>query len=233
MKQDRKLTAGSQTFLTAVLLSVCGGMLDAYTYYTRGGVFANAQTGNIIKLGLRIAEGDFHACIRYLISIAAFIAGVFCVLLVEHILTMKKIRYIRRSVIALEITGLVICGMIPAHESTDIIANSIISFVCAMQMEAFRAFEGQAYATTVSTGNLRKAVEYLFRSCVSKKAEDRSSAFRYLIIVSAFVGGVIAGALFSFTMNIRTVLIPAGILFFLLGYLTIRYRQIIRQEKQA
>ena len=36
----------SETFALGALLAAAGGFLDAYTYLLRGGVFANAQTGN-------------------------------------------------------------------------------------------------------------------------------------------------------------------------------------------
>ena len=39
----------SESFLVGALLAVSGGFLDAYTYLCRGGVFANAQTGNMIS----------------------------------------------------------------------------------------------------------------------------------------------------------------------------------------
>ena len=38
----------SESFLTAVFLSLSGGQQDAYTNLFRGKVFANAQTGNIV-----------------------------------------------------------------------------------------------------------------------------------------------------------------------------------------
>ena len=37
----------SEAFITALFLSVSGGLQDVYTYLYRGKVFANAQTGNI------------------------------------------------------------------------------------------------------------------------------------------------------------------------------------------
>ena len=40
----------SEAFVTAAFLSVSGGLQDAYTYISRGKVFANAQTGNIVLL---------------------------------------------------------------------------------------------------------------------------------------------------------------------------------------
>ena len=36
----------------ALLLTCASGFLDSYTFLARGGVFANAQTGNVIFLGL-------------------------------------------------------------------------------------------------------------------------------------------------------------------------------------
>ena len=41
-----------------ILLALAGGFLDAYTYITCGGVFANAQTGNIVLMGISAAKGD-------------------------------------------------------------------------------------------------------------------------------------------------------------------------------
>ena len=45
----------SESLLLGALLAVAGGFFDAYTYLCRGGVFANAQTGNIVL---------FEMCIR-------------------------------------------------------------------------------------------------------------------------------------------------------------------------
>ena len=50
----------SETLGLAVLLALAGGLLDAYTYLCRGGVFANAQTGKIVLLAIRAAEGNWR-----------------------------------------------------------------------------------------------------------------------------------------------------------------------------
>ena len=46
----------SEAFLTGAVLAVVGGFLDAYTYICRGAVFANAQTGNIVLMGIRLQK---------------------------------------------------------------------------------------------------------------------------------------------------------------------------------
>ena len=66
----------SDSFGAAALLALAGGFLDAYTYLCRGGVFANAQTGNMVLLGVRAAEGRWREAAAYLAPIGAFALGV-------------------------------------------------------------------------------------------------------------------------------------------------------------
>ncbi len=40
----------SESFRLSALLSFSGGLQDAYTYNVRDGVFANAQTGNVVLM---------------------------------------------------------------------------------------------------------------------------------------------------------------------------------------
>ena len=75
MNEKRELQR-SESFAAAALLALSGGLLDAYTYLCRGGVFANAQTGNMVLLAIRAAEGKWQEAGRYLIPILAFAAGV-------------------------------------------------------------------------------------------------------------------------------------------------------------
>lgn len=66
----------STTLRFALLLTAAGGFLDAYTYISRGGVFANAQTGNVILMAIDLSERHFHAARAHLWPILAFIVGV-------------------------------------------------------------------------------------------------------------------------------------------------------------
>ena len=42
----------SESIKLGVILAIAGGFMDAYSYMCRGKVFANAQTGNILYLGM-------------------------------------------------------------------------------------------------------------------------------------------------------------------------------------
>ena len=52
MKQKAGRARGqmSEAMITVLFLSLSGGLQDAYSYLSRGHVFANAQTGNIVLL---------------------------------------------------------------------------------------------------------------------------------------------------------------------------------------
>ena len=60
----------SESFVVGILLSLCGGFQDAYTYMGRDKVFANAQTGNIVLLGNHLAQGEWALCARYAIPVS-------------------------------------------------------------------------------------------------------------------------------------------------------------------
>ena len=223
---------GSKIYPTAILLTMTGGFLDAYTYFVRGKVFANAQTGNIIKLGIAAAQGNTEGIVGFLMPITAFCIGILTVLTIEHHFKKRKIRYIHRAVLIIEILSLLVTAFLPQQEVTNVLCNIIVSFVCAMQMEAFRTFMGQPIATTVSTGNLRKFLEYLYRAFIARKKEDRVTALQYFLIVLLFVGGVILGTVSSEIMNIRATLIPVSLLVLAYIIIAVRYRTILRAERE-
>ena len=199
--------APSQRMRVAYLLTVVGGFLDAYTYIERGGVFANAQTGNIVKLGIALANGDRGKCLRFLVPICAFAAGLMMALIIKDRLTRHNLRLIRRTVLAAEILGLAVVGFVPLGEEWDRLANCIVSFVAAMQYETFTTFRGEAIVTTMSTGNLRKFVDNLFNGVIQHDPLKLRRAGLFLSIIAAFTAGAFLGTLACGAMG-RAAVIP-------------------------
>ena len=64
-KKFKKYKQTSDTFRIGILLSMAGGFTDAYTFVIRGNVFANAQTGNIVLLGLKLVEAKWGEAIFF------------------------------------------------------------------------------------------------------------------------------------------------------------------------
>ena len=62
----------SENKRTFSLLMFCAGMMGAYTYTLRGGVFSNAQTANVVLMSIAIGQGYFIKALYFLIPITAY-----------------------------------------------------------------------------------------------------------------------------------------------------------------
>src|SRR6185436_10984004 len=71
-----QLGRADESLRVAVLLSVAGGFLDAFTWIAHHGVMANAQTANVVLLAVYAAMGQWEEALRRVPSIAAFLAAV-------------------------------------------------------------------------------------------------------------------------------------------------------------
>ncbi len=182
----------SDSLLVGILLTLGGGFLDAYTYLMRGEVFANAQTGNIVLLGIHLMRGEWMQTVYYLIPILSFVAGVWLV----HVIRGRMERrtnglHWRQGVILLELVLIAIVGFLP--QSCNMLANLLVSFTCAMQVEGFRRVHDVTCATTMCTGNLRSATELLWKYRQTGDPEMKRRSLYYYGIDVIFVVGAMAG----------------------------------------
>lgn len=183
----------SQRMRVAYLLTLVGGFLDAYTYFERGGVFANAQTGNIVKLGIALANGARDTYLFYLVPICSFVLGLVTALAIKEVLERRQVRLVRRSILAIEMCVLAVVGVIPLGEGGDMLANCLVSFVAALQYETFTTFRGEAIVTTMSTGNLKKFVDALFAGIVHHDRAKLRRAGVFISIIATFTCGAFVG----------------------------------------
>lgn len=168
----------SESFIVAALLTISGGFLDAYTFSRRDGVFANAQTGNFARIGISVANGNFLAALRYLVPIFAFVAGAYLALYIRQHFAQGALHWQQVSLL-LEIVLLLAVGFIPSQMGLNVLANIAVSFVCAVQVESFRKFEGSIFASTMCTGNLRSATENLSQYLGYGNQQARKKCLRY------------------------------------------------------
>lgn len=195
----------SEKIMLGMILACVGGFLDAYTYICRGGVFANAQTGNIVLLGIKMAQGNFLESMKYLIPIIAFVLGVLIAELVRKRYKNSVRVHWRQIIIVCEMLVLAGIAFIPNGGWYDTLANVLVSFVCSLQVQSFRKFNGNAMATTMCTGNLRSATEILCRYAETKDRSELQSGLEYIGIIVIFIIGAAIGAIMSDIIGVRTV----------------------------
>lgn len=183
----------SESLLVGGLLSLSGGFQDAYTYIGRGHVFANAQTGNIVLLGKYIAERDIEKIPHYLIPILAFIGGVILAQRIRFLYGKSTKMHWRQLILLIEIGLLFVAAWLPNEENWNVIANALVSFSCAMQVDSFRKVRGNVLATTMCIGNLRTATDLLCAYWNTKDDELRRKSVQYYIFIMIFAIGAVLG----------------------------------------
>lgn len=194
----------AESLIIAMLLALVGGYLDIYSYLARGKVFANTQTGNLVLLGYNIAERNGEKVIYYLISIIAFIGGIGLAKTIEHRFKEGKYFYWLHIALMIEMGGLVIVMFVPEGR-WNVLANMIVSFVCAVQVQSFPKVNGNAYSTIMFTGNLKNVAERFSHYWITKESKALENGCVYLAIIVMFVMGGWLGALITKRYMIKAV----------------------------
>ena len=200
----------SESFVTAIFLSLSGGLQDAYTYFFRGKVYANAQTGNIVLLSQHLFTGDFLTALHYLIPLVAFASGILAAeLFREHFQSLKALHW-RQMIVLAEILLLFSVGFFP--QELNLLANAVVSFSCAMQVQTFRKVNGYAFASTMCIGDLRSGVEAF---CIWSKTHEpkvKDRMMRYFGIILLFAVGAGIGSMGAARLAGKTIWISCGLL---------------------
>ncbi len=201
----------SDSYWLGLLLALTGGYLDAYTYLIRGGVFANAQTGNIVLLGVSLARGSWERAGYYLVPIVTFALGILLAETIRDRGRASALLHWRQVVLLLEIGVLAVASFVPRGDA-DVLVNVAVSFACALQVQSFRKVDGNAMATTMCTGNLRSGTELLCRYRVTGDRALLRRAGEYYGIILAFVAGAGVGGLVSLAVGGAAVALPCVLL---------------------
>ena len=197
----------SESLRVGLLLALAGGILDSYSYLNRGQVFATAETGNLVLLGVNLAQGQWGQALHYLLPILAFAAGVLATELLRKGLGPGAGHlHWRQPVLLVECAVLAAVSFLPQGR-WDSLANVLISFTSAVQIESFRKFHGCACATTMCTGNLRSGTEQLFRLLTGRDSQSAPKVLLYYGLILAFVAGAVLSGLCSPLLKGRGVLL--------------------------
>ena len=200
----------SDSFRAAVFIILSGGFQDAYTYFCRGEVFANAQTGNIVFLSTALFQKDWPNVVKYLIPVVSFLIGTAAAELIHiRFKTYEKIHW-RQIILFCEIVFLLVVGFLPAY--FEPLANAMVSFVCAMQVQTFRKVNGYSYASTMCIGNLRSGTAAFSMYLRDKRPEQLRQSLYYFGIILFFAIGAGIGGNLSMRYGIHMIWVSVGCL---------------------
>ncbi len=211
----------SESLPVGFLLALTGGLLDAYSYLNRGEVFSTAETGNIVLLGINLAQRNWGGALHYLLPVLAFTVGILAAEWVRRRLDgsagLVRLHW-RLPLLLAECAAIVVVSFLPMGR-LDPLANIIISFTSALQVESFRNIQGYGCVTTMCTGNLRSGTENLFHWLSRREPKAPPKIRVYYGLIGCFILGAVVSGLLTPLLAQRTVLaacLPLLAVFFLL-----------------
>ena len=116
----------------------------------------------------------------------------------------------RQAILLIEIIILIAVGFMP--HSMDMFATIIVSFSCAMQVQAFRKVNGYSYASTMCIGNLRSGTDALSVFVRTGNKTSLKKAGYYFGIILFFAIGAGIGGNLSMLFGIHTIWISSALL---------------------
>lgn len=162
------------------MMSLVGGFLGTYAISSREGIFASAQTGNLMNMMESLCIGDMKESVLRLVFAAVFAAA----LVISYLLKAETKQDLRGSCIAVDSVALIItCGIPETVE--PLLAILPISFAASYQWGTCAGADGYNSATIFSTNNLKQFTwgftEY-FRSG-SKMALDKGCFYGLTLLM--------------------------------------------------
>ncbi|MFD1124956.1 YoaK family protein [Lentilactobacillus raoultii] len=197
MNQDPRL---------AWILSFVGGFVDTYTFITRGGMFASAQTGNIIFLAANFANGNWHQGFLKAVTILAFWLGTmlaaFWTKLMDHT------HYWRVAALIPELIILIILGIVPTSVSNYLVLPPL-AVVMAIQNSLYDQVAGVGYANVMATANLKHATLAGVTAFLYHNLRSLHLSLIYTQAFGYFIAGAITCAFLIRLLNIQAIWLPA------------------------
>ncbi len=220
-----------------VLIAVAG-FFGAYTYLLRGNVFCNAQTGNVVLMGLALGKAEWGRALYYLIPISAYLLGAFVSeLLPNPIKHRLPVRW-DTLLIAVEMLAVAALGLVPDSAPVQI-SQVTVNFIASMQYNTFRQAEGVPVATTFATNHIRQIGVGLaneLRHLGTAEKPHRRKLRRHFLMLVFFIAGAVIGTVcctFLAGRAIWVTLLPFGVVLTALLHADLTTEKNMMEKKPA
>lgn len=220
--EERRPTAASVEL--GVLLAFVGGLLDAYSFMALGGVFANAQTGNVVLFGVEAAHAHWGGALRHVPPILAFMVGVVVAETLQRPRVAAFVRGPARAALLLEILMLLAIGSVSSRVPAGV-AVTAIAFVASVQSATFRTLINWPYNTAMITGNLRSAAQALYVAVTDRDRDAARKARSFATIILSFLVGAFFGGWLTLRIGSQVIWVGAAVLVLALGLFLIDERR--------
>ena len=201
----------SQSMWMLIFIIISGGLQDAYSYFCRDGVFANAQTGNIVFLSVNIVNGDGAGVVKYIVPVAFFALGAILAKTLCFLFEKSNKVFWKQIVLLVESVALFGVGFMP--QSMNLYANALVSFACAMQVLSFDKIYGNDFASTMCIGNIVRMSGSFVTAIAKKDKNALKTCLLYLAVVLIFAVGAGCGYLLQKAFGNYAIMFSAALTF--------------------
>jgi uncharacterized membrane protein YoaK (UPF0700 family) len=213
-----------ESLVVGALLAGVGGYLDAYTFVGHR-VFANAQTGNVVLLAIDASSSHWRAAALRLAPVAAFVAGVVAVEVLESMRQRPAFRRPVRIALAVEVVVLAAVAALPGG-SHQLATTVPVAFVAAIQFSTLKVLGDTPYTTLLISGNLRGSTAAAYRWLVKRESTAERTAWRLAGVVGAFAVGAVVGGWCTHEFGGAAAAVASGALLVVLVWLIYETRRI-------
>ncbi len=187
-----------------VLLMLSGGFMGSYSYFLKGGVFANAETANLVIFGLSLAELDFERALSVLIPISTFFFGT---VISQAFIEKLKERW-HPVLLFFEIILLAVLAFLP-EDTPFVFFHVAIALISSMQFNTFRQARGVAMSTLFCTAHLRGCGSQLYSAIANKDMKALKKSGYHAGLIGTFVLGAILSSAVSGILGTHSIALAA------------------------
>ncbi len=200
------------------LLMLSGGYIGGFTYFLRGEIFCNAQTGNLLLLSLSLATWNTKLISYTLSSLFAYSTGILLAEFFEDKVNKLGIIKWHTYLVLFEIFVVIGIGFIPETAPYEI-TQLLVNFITAMQFNTFRKAHGLGIATTFCTNHIRQSGSNFIKYLKFKDKSNLITCLSHFTMVIVFLLGVFLAVLLAKIFLGKAIWLASIFLFVLFIYL--------------
>ena len=170
------------------MMSFMGGFLGAYSIASRMGLFASAQTGNMIHIVECVYERNGKALLLRIGFAVVFASA----LVISYFLKNKRGCDLRGSCMIVDAAAIVIMSLIPVS-AEPLISIYPLAFAASFQWGTFSGTGGYNSSTIFSTNNFRQFIWGVTEFICSRSNEAKKRVIYYGTTLLMFLSGAWLG----------------------------------------
>jgi len=167
------------------LMAIVGGFAGAYSIYIRGGLFANAQTVNLISLVYSIIGKDITDASLRLLALIIYLSAYALFVIIRDLTKLNE----KNMAIIFDIIAILTVSFIPLSVP-GIISLFPLFFALPFQWCAFSGSYGYVSSTIFSTNNTKQSVVAFCEYAIHKDKDKLRRGFFFLGSLLCFYFGV-------------------------------------------